>query len=336
MCTDYELIIQNIKSKELFDVTSLASDIQYTTALDGQAGVFSFNLEKDPNDILEICLGSIVYFKAMEDGVKKLIFYGKINSLGTDGTEAYNVVAYDQIVTLKNEDYVNWMGGTIVDIFNEICLRMNIVNKKIIAQSNYKTEPKLFAKETYYSMFNDIAISTLLKDPKQPRFFIRDNFGTLELDEISSSTSRTNYVVGDESLLMDYTYKTDIENDTYTRVNVVKTNKDSGIQNFVVAEDRVNLNYWGIKQLIKEVSEETNDAQMKDTASKLLKLKNRSKKTMNLNAIGIGDFKCGSGFKLQLKKIGIDQWVYIKTITHNFDNDLHTMDMEVIFVNYER
>ena len=78
MIDSYQLIIQNIESGEIFDVSELASQIRYFSDMEGQPGKLSFILEKDPNDILKISVGSIVLFKVVEDKVEKGIFFGWI------------------------------------------------------------------------------------------------------------------------------------------------------------------------------------------------------------------------------------------------------------------
>ena len=46
-------------------------------------------------------------------------------------------------------------------------------------------------------------------------------------------------VIGDKSLLTDYTYKTDIDSQTYNSVKLARPNEETGKADTVVAEDSI-------------------------------------------------------------------------------------------------
>ena len=68
-------------------------------------------------------------------------------------------------------------------------------------------------------------------------------------------------VVGDGSLLLDYTYKTDIDEHTYNSVKLVRPNEATGRGEVFQAVDSANIARWGLLQHYQSVDEALNDAQ---------------------------------------------------------------------------
>lgn len=330
MIDSYIMLIQNRDSGEIYDVSGLASDIQYFSSIEGQPGKLSFVLEKDPNNILVLGIGSIVVFKVVENKVEKGIFFGNVFTIGTDATEAYRVVAYDSMRYLQNQDVYIMKNKTASQLFSDICTKTNINRYSVVIPSGYILEDKFFNKETYYNMIDWACNETLLNSPMKQKFFIRDVFGTLEFNELENA--KTDYIIGDESMLTDYQYELDIDKDTYNRVKIVKASEKAGITKVEVNQSVENVVKWGLLQFVKTVGDKVDEAKMKDYANQILKLKNRINKSMKLNALGIPELRAGSGFLLVLNKLNIKQWMYIDSITHHYDMDYHTMEMEVSIV----
>lgn len=275
----YKMHIVDQISKQEFDISSLVHDIEHTTSLYGQPGKLTFLIEKDPNDILQISCGSLVQFWCDDFPV----FYGYIFKIGTDRTECYKVTAYDQMRYLQNHDYLLLKDMSLVDVFNKICNALKIENKKILGKAKTSVikikGEKHFADTSYFDILKycidqsnveQSNISNVDDDGKfiqtydvkslnktfQIMFFIRDNFGTLELNDIESNVKyrRINndegksklgwyggklvgyredlipqlepLIIGDESLLTDYKYELDIDKETYNEIYVMNTTSD--------------------------------------------------------------------------------------------------------------
>lgn len=119
---DYVMFIYNIDTNEEFDVSELVHDIEYTTSLQGQAGRLTFRMEKDPNGILSMSMGSRVRF--WNDGIP--IFLGYIFTMGTNRDGIFSVTAYDQMRYLKNHYYytikeTDSCNNTVSKLFADIC-----------------------------------------------------------------------------------------------------------------------------------------------------------------------------------------------------------------------
>lgn len=276
------VLIQEQTSKNIFDVSTLIYNIEHTTSLYGQPGKLTFTLKKDPNPNSEfqISCGSVVMFWCDEIPV----FYGFIFNIKTDSTEDYKVIAYDQMRYLQNHDYFLVEDMNIQEIFTKICNTLKIqykmlgqaklpqqkVNKKHFADISYFDILQYAINETNNSfvterVYNDDGSFEDVYDPEMSSdkipicFFIRDNFGTLELNDIESNvkyrrtgidggmnrawTGKEWYyyneslkpeleplIIGDESLLTDYEYELDIDKDTYNEIYVMHTESSGEAQ----------------------------------------------------------------------------------------------------------
>lgn len=147
-------IIDN-ESNEAYDVSELAYDITHFTSLQGQAGKLTFNLRKDPNNILQLSIGSVVRF--YNDDVP--VFYGYIFTLKTNRQEVYQVVAYDQMRYLQNHNYLFMKDMNLVDVFKQVCIGEKIKNYAILGKA--KTLNASNNLEPYH--FNDVSDFDLLQ-----------------------------------------------------------------------------------------------------------------------------------------------------------------------------
>ena len=274
---NYKMWMIDQSSNEGFDISELVHDIQYTTTLYGQAGKLTFLVEKDPNDEFKMSLGSLVMFWC--DDVP--VFYGYAFRIGTDRTECYQVTAYDQMRYLQNHDYLLMEDKNLRQVFKKICAGTRIKNYKLLGKAKTATQKvnkKHFADASYFDMltyamqetsnfyvservYNDDGTFETMYDPSategvmQVKFFVRDNFGVLELNDIESNVKyrRTGIeggmtrvwtgseyyyydesllpqleplIIGDESLLTDYKYEIDIDTETYNDVYILNTKSD--------------------------------------------------------------------------------------------------------------
>ena len=144
-----ELYLQNSNNGTVFDISNLATDIQVTKSIDGNAGKLTVLLQKDPNNLLQISNGSIISFIADRVG----IFYGYVFTIGTDATQTYKITAYDQLRYLKNEEVYVTQSLTASQIFEKVCYDNNL-RYNIKVSSGYVPSPFLHDKKTLYEIIN--------------------------------------------------------------------------------------------------------------------------------------------------------------------------------------
>lgn len=380
-----------------YDVSEIVHDIEYTTSILGQAGKLTFTLEKDPNPNSEFQfnVGSLVKFWHGEKNNLKEVFKGFVFSVGTDRTEAYRVVAYDQTRYLQNHndisipDYEN----DLIYYFDTICNYEKITEKRIANWKKFIIERAKIRKENFvdtssydillYCM-NNYAINNVMKFPSknykliipkgsfsfgefQPKFYIRDNFGTVELREIftdflynDDGTEKQDFlIIGDESLLTDYNFEIDIDKDTYNefylKFNKNKTSSNQSTptneqvdekQDFIalqagtvikntgtildgqiIGEDTIPK--WGKLRKIVTLKGTMKDPDANMYVNSLIKHYNQPTKSLKLSALGYDGIYAGSSFIFSLKKLKINYPLYVISATHYYNGDSHKMDLEV-------
>lgn len=276
----YKVLLNPINSKEVYVISTLVHNIEHTTSLYGQPGKLTLTVKKDPLNVLQISCGSRIAFWHNDFP----IFNGFIFNIKTDSTGDYKVIAYDQMRYLQNHDYFLIEDMNIQEIFTTICNALKIQYKMLgqAKSSQQKVNKKHFADASYFDMlqyaitetnnsfvtervykddgsFEDVYDPEMSSDKIPICFFIRDNFGILELNDIESNvkyrrtgidggmnrawTGKEWYyyneslkpeleplIIGDESLLTNYEYELDIDKDTYNEVYVMHTESDGKSQ----------------------------------------------------------------------------------------------------------
>lgn len=169
---------------------------------------------------------------------------------------------------------------------------------------------------------------TLLATGKLYTFF--DDGGALSLREAGSMTAPG--VVGTGSLLLDYTYKTDIDQQTYNSIKLARPNEETGRADVFQAVDSGNIGRWGLLQLYQTVDESLNNAQAASQAQAMLSYYNRRWRTLKVSSLGLLGVRAGQMLFMDVPSLGdisLHQLVLLEKVTHTFEHDVHTMDFEV-------
>lgn len=405
----YLMHIIDQESSEGFDVTELVYNITHTTTLQGQAGKLTFNLKKDPNNILQISMGSTIKFWCDEVPV----FYGYVFNMKTNSEEVYQITAYDQMRYLKNHDYYLLENQNLQEVFKKICqdgllLKENQNEKgfKILGRAKIIQETELpkqvFNDQSYFDIlqyaidntnsryvqeqivggdgkviFTNVDVENDVDFSIPVKYFIRDNFGVLELNDIESNvkyrktgidgnTTRVwtgsewyyydenqveqlePLIIGDESLLIDYDYQLDIDQNTYNELLIMtdikdeKENKKSEVNNktegvqlnkelkYARQSSNNEISKWGkLRKIINLKNSNVTEAEIEQYAKLSLLEGAQVNKTLKLEALGYNGVNAGDGFLLRLKKLGIEQMMYVISATHNYDGNKHIMSLQV-------
>lgn len=320
------ITLTSIDTGKTYDISSLVSDIQYTTVLGGQPGKLVFTLQKDPNGILNIQNGSLVQFIRGGKGV----FYGYVFTMGTDATDIYKITCYDQLRYLKNEETILTKDMTVEEVFEKLCVLHQIRNYRVITPTKFTCPSYLHDKKSLYQILEHQIQQADIANGKQ--YFIRDNFGTLEFNEIGNC--KTDVVLGKKALLMSYQFEISIDKDSYNQIKIIKDNKEAKKREVYQVFDSTTQKRWGFLQKLVKAEENQNSAQIEQLANNLLKLHNRETRSLKLTSLGVQGLYAGSGFSLNLPKLKTsnnDQYLnmWILSATHNFRKNFHTMDLEV-------
>lgn len=318
-----ELIAQDSETGKFIDLSPLVQQSSLELQLVDQPGKFSFNYIDDP--AISISEGSSLSFKV--DGVP--MFFGYVFKRSWKSTELVSVTAYDQMRYLKNKDTYVIKGKTASEVFTQICTDFKL-RHKVVDASTYVLASRAHDGKTLFEVIQYGIDQTLIN--KAEWYLIRDNFGTLEFVNLNSL--KLPLYIGDESLALDYTYEISIDGDTYTKVKLVRDNTETDKRDVWITQDSETIAKWGTLQYFEKVSEDMNEAQIKERADIILSLKNRATVSLKLECLGDTRVVAGSGVILGFSGLadnGIpkDKYYLVTSVTHQFTNDAHIMQLEV-------
>lgn len=207
---------------------------------------------------------------------------------------------------------------------------------KYLTDHGYKQEDALaeLAKSDKYKKQDED-----MKERK-PVYIAYDDNGLLVVKELNDMITD---VLIDATQVGDYSYTSSIE-DTFTQIlvvreaNVMKDGKKT--KEFLrtgSAAAKNEIAKWGVLQkVIKPDDKKTNVIEL---AKK--NLENLAKKTHTLRlkeCLGHTEIRPGSGIWLNFN-VGdqiINELVYVQAVTHNFNNNKHVMDLDVIYFDKQK
>ena len=161
---------------------------------------------------------------------------------------------------------------------------------------------------------------------KTKLYVLYDDVGKLTLKNIESM--KLDLLI-DADTIGDYSYTTSIDDQTYNQIKITFENQDSGKREVFIAKDSANINKWGLLQYTDSVELSTSGAAK---AEALLKLYNSLTRTLSVsNALGDIRVRGGSSVivKLGLGDINVQSYLMVESVTHNFTNGQHLMDLKL-------
>lgn len=241
-----------------------------------------------------------------------------------EGETSY--VAYDQLRYLKaNASYIfenMTLGQIITQIASDFGLRTGR-----LADTGYAFPCLIKENESCLDIIFDALTETIIQTGKIYLFF--DDAGALTLMEAEKLILTT--VIGEQSLATDYTYKREIDTDTYNRIKLVQKNAESGRTDVYVHEDTDTIRKWGLLQYYDEVNENLNAAQIDEMCKNYLAYYNRVLQTLTLEAIGLPMIRAGTILPVRIAAIqgGTLRLLLTEKVTHSIKDGVHTMRIEV-------
>lgn len=309
---DYEIIIQN--GDELC-IPVTEEGITWKTERKGVPGQLDFKVLDDGE--IKIEEGNAVSFKV--NGEK--VFYGFVFTLKRDKDKLISLTCYDQLRYLKNKDtyvYNNKTAGELIKMIAED-FEMNCGD---IADTGYKIPSRVEDNTTLFDMIQNALDLTL--ENKKEMYVLYDDFGKLTLRNIASMALD---ILVDEETGDNYDYSSSIDSDTYNKIKLTFDNEDSGKRDVYIAQDRENMNKWGVLQYFDTLSKGENG---KAKADALLSLYNQKTKTLSIKNV-FGDVRVRGGsmliVKLNLGDVVLDNFMIVDKCKHEFNNDEHFMDL---------
>ena len=317
-----ELLIANKSSGKIWEVSNCTQSATWTTNRTGSPGTFKFTVNKAGD--LSYTEGDIVRFSV--DG--QLVFYGWVFTKSKDRWGVIETTCYDRMRYLKASASYAFYGQKAGDIIKQIAedFQLDVSN---LADTGYAI-PSLIEEEQSCLDIIDGAVQQTLLNTGDIYVFYDDGNG-LALRRPEDMIS--NVMIGEKSLLTDYTYKTDIDSETYNSVKLARPNEETGRADVVIAEDSNHIGQWGLLQLYQTVDGDVNDAQMKAQAEASLTYYNRRMRTLKFSSLGVPGLRAGQMIYMRVPGLGdlnLDQYVLLEKVEHTWENDTHTMEIETM------
>lgn len=317
-----ELIIAVKSTGNIFEVSNSTTTVSYSTERTGSPGKLTFTVIKAGE--LSFTEGDVVRFSV--DGT--LVFYGWVFTKSKDRWGIIEVTCYDRIRYLKANASYAFYNQTAAQIIAQIAADLQL-DTSTLADTGYVIPSLIETDQSCLDIMQGVLEQTLLNTGTI--YVLYDDGNGLALQAAGDMVS--NVVIGDKSLLTDYTYKTDIDEQTYNSVKLVRPNEETGRADVVVAEDSATIGQWGLLQLYQQVDGDLNTAQMTAQAQTTLAFYNRRLRTLKVQSLGVVGLRAGQMIRMKVDGLGdinLDQYVLLEKVTHTWENDVHTMEFETL------
>lgn len=317
----YELIIAEKRTGKAWDAAPQVTQAVCTTNRTGSPGTLKFTIIASGG--ISFVEGDPVRFSA--DG--QLIFLGWVFTKSRDRHGVIEVTCYDQLRYLKASASYCFTGRTAGEIITEIAQDFQL-KAGTLEDTGYPIPTLVMEEKSCLDIISTALQKTLLATGKLYTFF--DDGGALSLREAGSMVAEG--VVGTGSLLTDYQYKTDIDQQTYNSIKLARPNEETGRAEVFQVMDSASIGRWGLLQFYQSVDSALNDAQVESQARAMLQYHNRRFKTLKVQALGLLGLRAGQMLMLDIPTLGdmaLHKLVLLERVSHTFQNDLHTMDFDV-------
>lgn len=303
------------------EYANLTKEVEFTTQRYDNPGKLTFTCIEKGN--VNIDVGSSVTFAV--DGTTLFKGYVFTVERNRDGETSYT--AYDQVRYLKaNASYV-FEAMTLGQIIQQIAADFNLTCGTL-EDTGYAFPCLVKENESCLDIIYDALTETIYRTGKIYNFY--DNNGALTLTEAKNMYINT--LIGDGSLVTDYTYKRDIDSDTYNRIKLVRANSETGKADVYMHEDTETISKWGLLQYYDEVDENMNEAQIDQMCQTYLEYYNRVLQTVTIDAMGVAGVRAGTIIPVRIGNIEdlqVSRLLIAEKVTHSFESDVHTMSIEV-------
>lgn len=303
------------------DYASVTREAELTTNRLDSASKLTFTCIE--NNGIAIPEGSQVELAV--DGVR--MFKGYIFTIERNHDGEVSYTAYDQLRYLKANASYTFENMTLSQIIRQIAADFGLT-VGVLEDPGYIFPCLIKENESCLDIIYDALYQTIIQTGRIFNFY--DNAGALTLTEAKNMFVSTK--LGDGSLVTDYTYKRDIDSDTYNRIKLVRPNQETGRTDVYLYEDAETIAKWGLLQYYDEVDENMNEAQIDELCQMYLKYYNRVVQTISIDSIGVAGVRAGVILPVSISAVNdlsATRLLLTEKITHKFEADDHTMSVEV-------
>lgn len=322
----YKLLVFNAEANTMYDYAPVTQKVDYTTNRNGSAGKLTFSyMQQKPINLTE---GAKVQFYV--DGQE--IFLGFVFVIEQDRWGVVSVMAYDQLRYLKSNASYSFVGKKLGEIIQQIATDMQL-QVGTLEDTGYII-PTLTKENA--ECLDVVEYGLQVTQYNTGRTFVfYDEFGKLSLREAKNMMS--NVLIGNGSVLTEYSYKSDIDSDTYNQVKLVRPNKETGQGDTYIFNDNTTIKKWGLLQKYEKVDENLNEAQISQQGNIMMAYYNRVLKTISVDGVGgVPGLKAGAMAMFKIKdvpELSTGLFLLLDKVKHTFTDGEHTMSIEAKIIN---
>ncbi len=314
--------LKNKDGAKLLDITQAVTSVSWGGSVSEAARTADISVINAPDDknvkSLKLNIGAGDTIKLYENG--DMIFLGEVQaSKKTSETGTVTYTCYDLLNhLLRSTGVYNFKNTTAEKITKKVCTDLGI-KTGFIAATNTPIKKMLFDGDTFY----DIVMKAYTKAAKQTgKKYICRMDGTSLTVNIKGEKVK-NFVLEEGYNITNAGYEETIE----SMVNVVKIYNDKNRQTGVVKNEK-HVKKYGIYQEVYKKEEGVNAA----TAAR--NMLSGIEKHVTLQGIN-GNLECiaGNGVMVHDKTTKLNGLFWIESDTHTWDNNTHTMSLELSFKN---
>lgn len=242
-----------------------------------------------------------------------------------DGKVSYT--AYDQLYYLKAKASYTFVNMSVEQIITQIAADFGLT-VGTLAPTGYVFPSLIEENKSCLDIIYGALSQVIYQTQKIWCFY--DDFGKLTLKEAKDMLVTS--MLGNGSLVTDYTYTRDMASDTYNRIKLVRPNKETGRTDAYIHEDTDTQKKWGILQYYDKVDENLNDAQIDEMCKKYLEYYNRLVQSVDIDALGITGLRAGNIVPvriLEVQDLSMNRLLLAEKVTHTYKGEAHEMSVEV-------
>lgn len=308
--------------QRMIDYTDALKKAEITTnRMDSPAKMTFEGVEDDGIALPE---GSAVTFT--DDGIT--IFKGFVFTAKRDRYGNVSYTAYDQTRYLKAKQSYTFENQSLEQIITQIATDFNLT-LGTLEETGYIFPSLIKENETCLDIIFDALSKTIYQTGKIWIFY--DDAGALTLREAKNLQIAT--VIGDGSMMTDYEYKRDIDNQTYNRVKLARPNADTGRTDVYVYEDTETIAKWGLLQYYDKVDDQLNEAQIDLLCQNYLKYYNKVTQSLTIEAMGIPGIRAGVILPVLInavESLSFNRILLAEKVTHTYEGSgYHKMKIDV-------
>lgn len=324
------VVITHKRTGEYF-IPSVLDGLEWEIHRKGAAGKIDFKVVID--DALKMDHGDVV--DVLWDGVQ--FFHGYVFKKSRNRERIWTVLAYDQMRYLLNKDSFSYENKTAAEVIKELAEDFEVKCGEM-ADAAYKIPKRREDGSTILDMAQNALDLTMIHTKKM--FVLYDDCGELKLTDVEALQTDL-YIDAETAQNLEYT--STVDKDVY---NLIKLSVDDGSgghrlvyapaknQDYEKSETRKQ---WGVLQYFESVNPK-NGQDPQQMAEKLLEHYNHIRRTLKVRKQA-GDLRIRGGSMLYVniptsdsdlkEETGKAHLAIVESVTHRFENQSHTMDLDI-------